>query len=414
MKHNLMGLAFVATLALFTPLQSLGQPADNGVVVAAAAAPPVAYVYVTTSKGIYAYDASSAGKLTVIPGSPFRQTSGLAIGSTGKYFITLGTFWLHAYAIQPNGAIGRQVSTLDTRTFGGGDCETYPDENLVFGTDGAVLDHSGQSVYVFLNGTWDAGGGCAVYQTYNIAPNGNLTFIADDDWYTPALQQAAGGLILSGNNKFGYAFIWDWGESEAQYYWLHGFKRGTLGALGGMGLEYRDPTPAPGYIYNDGCVNCSSSVGSMAADSNNHLAFALTSQLADNPYETGSTQLASYTIDGNGNIASTNTWKNMPTVPGPGLMTISPAGNLLAFATGSGVQFYHFNGANPITRFTGVIGKSGYVSAMKWDKSNHLYAVNGASGRLHIYQVTPTVEKEVPGSPYTIPAAAGNVFVVPR
>lgn len=32
----------------------------------------VAYVYVPSSDGIFAYDASSAGKLTLIKGSPFK------------------------------------------------------------------------------------------------------------------------------------------------------------------------------------------------------------------------------------------------------------------------------------------------------------------------------------------------------
>ncbi|MGA2560987.1 MAG: hypothetical protein ABSF17_15015, partial [Terracidiphilus sp.] len=80
----------------------------------------------------------------------------------------------------------------------------------------------------------------------------------------------------------------------------------------------------------------------------------------------------------------------------------------------TGVQFYHFNGAKPITEYTGIIGVSGYVSSMNWDKSNHLYAVNGASGRLHIYDVTPTKEAEVAGSPYTIPGGAQSVFVVSK
>ena len=208
-------------------------------------AAPAAYLYVTTPKGIAAYDVSLAGKLTSIKGSPFTQTTGLAIGSTGKYFITLGTHWLHSYAIESNGAIGKQVSTLDTRNYGGGDCETYPPENLDFGTDGAVLDHSGQNVYVFLNGNYDEGGGCAAYQTFNIAKNGDLSFNSVDEWYTPATQLPAGGLMIAGGNKSAYAFIWNWGESESPYYWLTGFQRGSHGALGAMDFNETDPSLNP-------------------------------------------------------------------------------------------------------------------------------------------------------------------------
>jgi hypothetical protein len=104
----------------------------------------------------------------------------------------------------------------------------------------------------------------------------------------------------------------------------------------------------------------------------------------------------------------------MPTISNPSLMVISPAGNLLAFAAGTGVQFYHFNGAKPITEFTGIIGTSGYISRMSWDKSNHLYAINGGTGNLHIYEVTTTSAHEVPGSPYVIPSGATNALVVSR
>jgi len=415
MKHAFLGLALVGSLALLFPGLSLSQSAADEAVVTASSA-PVAYVYVTTSNGINAYDASTAGKLTLITGSPFKQTTGLAIGSTGKYFITLGLFWLHAYAIEPNGAIGKQVSAVDTRTYGGGDCETYPDENLTFGTDGAILDHAGQNVYVFISASHDEGQGCAAYQTYNIAKNGELTFNSDDEWYTPASQQSAFGMLFTGNDKFGFAYIWDWGESETPYYTVNEYKRGTQGALEPGGGSYgKDPEPPPGYEYDPGCVNCSDSVSSMAADSTNHLAFVMTAySIASYGYDAGATQLASYTVDSKGDLVSTNTWKDMPTVPSGGLMSISPAGNLLAFAIGTGVQFYHFNGAKPITEYTGIIGVSGYVSSMNWDKSNHLYAVNGASGRLHIYDVTPTKEAEVAGSPYTIPGGAQSVFVVSK
>lgn len=44
---------------------------------AATASAQVAYVYVPTVNGIYAFDASSAGKLTPIKGSPFAATTWL-------------------------------------------------------------------------------------------------------------------------------------------------------------------------------------------------------------------------------------------------------------------------------------------------------------------------------------------------
>ena len=106
-----------------------------------AAPAPVAYVYVATSKGINLYNAASNGKLTLVSGSPFK-TTGLMIGSNQKFFITLGTYWVRSYPVKANGAIGAQVSQINTQNYSGSDCGT---------TNGAVLDHSGQDVYVLLN-----------------------------------------------------------------------------------------------------------------------------------------------------------------------------------------------------------------------------------------------------------------------
>lgn len=82
----------------------------------AGSAGPVAYVYVSTPKGIY--------------------------GSNGEYFISLGTDYVHAYAIASNGAIKQQVSQINTQNYSGASCGT---------TGGAVLDHTGQYLYVSLN-----------------------------------------------------------------------------------------------------------------------------------------------------------------------------------------------------------------------------------------------------------------------
>jgi hypothetical protein len=46
---------------------------------------------------------------------------------------------------------------------------------------------------------------------------------------------------------------------------------------------------------------------------------------------------------------------------------------------------------------------------MQWDNSNHLYAVNGASGKLHVYIVTPTFVVEAAGSPYAVGAEGVSV-----
>jgi len=89
-------------------------------------------------------------------------------------------------------------------------------------------------------------------------------------------------------------------------------------------------------------------------------------------------------------------------------MVLDPTGKILAVATGTGVQFFHFNGASPITTFTGVIGVSGYITHMSWDSDGHLYAQNGASGKMHVYEVSTKSAKELSGSPTLIPI--GTVY----
>jgi WD40 repeat protein len=78
---------------------------------------------------------------------------------------------------------------------------------------------------------------------------------------------------------------------------------------------------------------------------------------------------------------------------------LSPSGKFLAMIAGEGVQFFYLDGTATKT-ITGIVGTSGFVSAIAWDSSSHLYALNGASGKLHVYTVSTTSVVEAPGSPY--------------
>jgi hypothetical protein len=72
--------------------------------------------------------------------------------------VTLGTDYVYTYVISPTGAIGKQASQINTQLYSGGDCGT---------TGGAILDHSGQDVYVLLNNAMEDGSGvCTAYQTF--------------------------------------------------------------------------------------------------------------------------------------------------------------------------------------------------------------------------------------------------------
>jgi len=82
----------------------------------------------------------------------------------------------------------------------------------------------------------------------------------------------------------------------------------------------------------------------------------------------------------------------------------SPAGNLLAVGGQNGLQVFHFNGANPITKYTGLL-TSDPIFQTFWDNANHLYAISPANSLLYVFNVTPTTVTKAPGSPYTINGA---------
>ncbi len=127
-----------------------------------------------------------------------------------------------------------------------------------------------------------------------------------------------------------------------------------------------------------------------------------------------------------GNITSTNTWGNIPAPDVyPGLLNMSPSGQLLAvaenrngFAPGfaprapgtNGLQIFHFNGANPITPYSKTL-TTAPIDQIHWDNNNHLYALSDSTNKLYVYTVTPTTIAAAPGSPYTIAGPNGLVVV---
>jgi hypothetical protein len=374
---------------------------------------PVAYVYVSTSAGIRLYNAASNGKLSLVSGSPF-PASGLMMGSNGKYLITLGSSDVYSYKLASNGAIEQQVSHFDTQSYAGGQCGV---------TAGAVLDHTGQDVYVSLKGA-PAGDGndlCDALQTSAISSSsGALTFkgdvLVDEDSKTSGSDTLP---VFLGNNAFAYSLE---GVVDSCQDIINIFARESSGALefaADQNVAY-PAGPSGAYFYSPLFPShVSSPVTSVwpsliTDDGSDHLAIALFAQEDAPCGPTLAPQLASFTADSKGNLTTKNTAKDMPTIAGSGInvMKMSPAGNLVAIATGTGIQIFHFNGSSPITKFTGVIGSSGYISALQWDKNNHLYAINGATGNLHVYTVTKTSVVEASGSPYTI--GASGLVVVPK
>jgi hypothetical protein len=381
----------------------------------AVAQSPVAYVYVAQTdqlqsepigtQPIYAYSVAPDGMVTPIKGSPFTQISGEMVGTNGTHFITLGyggdetggpMNYLFSYDVGSNGAIGKQVSDIDTQSYIGADCPgAEPDTTPT----GAELDHTGQYLYVPY---------CSdAVQAYKIAKStGDLTFQGATT-YNPPYTLDAGLPKLAGNSAFAYnQTIIQQGPSEDPGYFggFAAFARESDGSLEYLGVPSVSGPSLPENYYPD-------FTGLLTDDPTNHFAVMLGIGKFIPPDTWAGAfigcTLASFTMGSQGQLTSTNTFDNMPRLPACGqAMLLSPNGKVLAVLPngGASLQFFHFNGAEPITPFTEVTSKSDDpFGTMAWDGSNHLYALNSVSGKLRVYTVDSTDVVEAPGSPYDLP-----------
>jgi hypothetical protein len=348
----------------------------------AAASAPVAFVYVSNNPSgsstneIHGFAAAANGRLTPVPGSPFRDDV-TSMANNGKYLYasTRSGIYVAGFAIEANGALRWSAST-DIVKYNQDDC----------GSSGPLfLDHTGASLYDM---EFD-GNACANNSYQSLATNtssGRLRNIgsgASGEWfYLPA--------TFIGNNVYAYTAV-----CLYDMYWeIAGFKRGSGGLLSQININA--PTPAP----RTGDFFCPSQA---AADPTNHVAITFQPVNQNTFSPDGPAQLATYTAASSGNLSTASTVGNMPaasvgTVTGIGM---APSGKLLAVAGTAGLQVFHFNGASPITHDTGLLTKD-QVDQVFWDNDNHLYAISQSAGKLFVFTVTPTGANQAAGSPYTI------------
>lgn len=401
----LICLVVLVCTGTLTAQESLTQ---KEVASAATTASPAAWVYVQTSKGVNVYDAAASGQLTLVKGSPFADTGAME-GHNGKYLLVVGTDYLHSYAIGTNGAVGAQVSEINTQSYSGSECGNTD-------SAGAILDHTGSFFYVQLTGASYNGGEdttCAAWQTYKIGSNGEFTFLGANELGYGFDSTALSSTVptFSSNDNFTYG---EYFTAFAPVY--AAFQRDSTGVLEeNPNFTYNYPTPNPAGSDNNYFPQAT------VADPNGHLAIAMV-QSFSSLYPLPALQLASFTINSKGAIATTNTWADMPTLPwNPDYFTgmnMSPAGNLLAVSGSTGLEIFHFNGAASITSYSSLLLPGVGVNEVAWDKSNHLYALSYAKG-LYVFTVTPTSISEVSGSPYKITSPIpGNglkdMIVVPK
>jgi len=366
----------VAALGVVAFAQDASTPSTNSA---------VAYVYVSTGSGnsyeINAYAASSDGVLTPISGSPYSTPGISSLALNNKWLFGANGIDIYVFAIASNGSL-KKVSAINAQALNG-----YNDGGPV----SLFLDRSGATLYDL--DIYGNNGANNTYQFFSISQFGVLSYTGATTAASPEFMTP---LSFIANNKYGY------GSSNYHGFQnIYGFSRNSDGTLTDMNLNAPIPA-APKGAYGPFLA---------AADAANHVAisFVPTEDLT----VVGPTQLASYTADNSGNVSTTNTSETMPVVAvGAGDMQASPAGDLLAVGGPKGLQVFHFNGANPITTYTGPLTTAN-VTQVFWDNANHLYAISAPPGELYVFTVTSTSVRQAPGSPYSI-AEPFNIAVLPR
>lgn len=341
----------------------------------------VAYVYVsnapsTVTDEIYGYSVASNGALTALSGSPWHTTDSY-MALNGAWLFSTDGVKIDSWSIGSNGALAL--------------ADTYNAGNGIGGPIDLVLDHTGTDLYVgYVNMEGMGGNG---YQAYSINQStGQITFL-------DSVGDSANVISFVGNNQYAYT-----SNCDPSAPGLFGFQRYSTGSISQLNLSQVYPMARSGDFY---CPFLA------AADSTNHLAIAV------QPYSgfgspVGPYQLATYTVNSAGNVSTKSTYSNMPSMLVGSLndYNMSPSGKYLAVGGGSGLQIFHFNGANPITKFTGRLTAAS-IDQMFWDNASHLYAISRNAGKLFVYTVTSTGVTQAPGSPHTI-ANPLNIVVLPK
>jgi hypothetical protein len=351
----------------------------------------IAYVYVSSSptsggnNEVQAFAASVTGKLTPVPGSPFQENvTGMAVN--GKYLFAANSngFDIDSYLMESDGALKYETSLNAANSE---DCNFLGP---------LFLDKTGSTLYdMEFNGS-DCSGN--TYETFTLnKANAHLAQLKDSGPNTWLSLPAS----FIGNNQYAYS-----AACSGDMYWgIYGFKRESDGLLSQADISATPPTPPTGYFY------CPSQA---AADPQNHVAITMqpVNQQTFSPDK--SPQLATFTAAANGNLSTSSTADNMPeTLVGSVTdLKMAPSGKLLAVAGTGGLQIFHFNGASPITRYTGLLTKD-EIDQTFWDSENHLYAISRTAGKLFVFTITPTGNREASGSPYSI-AHPQNIIVQPK
>jgi hypothetical protein len=352
---------------------------------------PAAFVYVSSSPSgnkieINAYKVHSDGKLSLVPGSPFptHMAYSASMASSGKHLFFTDEVNILSYSIAKDGSL-QSSGSIDAQGLNQANCG---------GPAALFLDRTGANLY-----DWDIYSDCAnnAYQFFDAEASGQLSYVGVTSASSPIFYVP---LSFTGNNEYAYgASCYHWSQE------IFGFRRTSDGTLTDLNLAPAMPTSRTGQMY---CPFLA------AADAANHVAVHMQVLNSSSLQPAGPSQLATYTADGSGNLSTTSTYSNMPAVAVSTVTDIamSPSGKLLAIAGTGGLQVFHFNGAHPITTYSGLL-TTDEVDQVAWDNADHLYAISRTAGKLFVFTITPTSHTPAARSPYAI-TKPWNIAVVTR
>jgi hypothetical protein len=364
-----------------------------------AKAAPVAYAFIATvgenqnsgPNNVYALAVSSDGSFTQV-GTASTPTPNYHLSVTKNFLFGIDQASnIYSYSISSTGAL-KLVATTNAGN-------SVPGFDSMYSTPVLQVDETGSTVYAFIPTSqtdW-------LLASFKIESSGELQFLgtayADPNAISQIRFVQNGQFALTDgcyNTAEGASFTTDSDDVND----IVTYKRESNGFLTYVGTSHDTPPAQSPYEYCAAGVN--------ASDPTDHFAtvFSIFNPPGDDvmspPFALGT-----YTVNSSGTPSTTSDYENMPTAnlgEGVDAMSIDPTGKLLAAGGNSGLQLFHFNGASPITSYSGVLQSGNFVRALCWDKSSQLFVLQGES--VDIYNVIPTSYTKL--KPWTLKNPTGT------
>lgn len=350
-------------------------------------AAPVAYAFVSTANpnNVSTLAVSANGSFTHV-GTASSPTTIYHLSVTKQFLFGIDNVSnIYTYSISSTGAL-KLVATTNAGNYVSGFSSAYSAAVI-------QLDASGTTLYTMV-GTSQTNW---YLESFKIETNGELQFLGTSYADPNALNQirfVQGGqfAMMDGcyNTAAGASFVTDSNDVND----IVTYKHESNGFLTYAGTSNDAPAAQSPYEY---CA------GLNASDPANHLAVGFTIFNPPGDDIEPGMALGTYTVNTSGTPSTTSDYETMPvtSVFDPYAMSIDPTGKILAVGGEGSFQLYHFNGANPITAYSGMINTNDLIRTIGWDKSSHMYLLTDHS--VDIYNISTTSYTELKPWEFTAP-----------